>query len=344
MMEKESNVIVDILTLCLAIDKHAVIIYGNFSKSCSNKELAAFWKQKSREEATHVGLWKKLLALAEDGAIPNIFDEPLRVKEELESIVSKIDRLSRSVTDCRDTAKSFLLALRMEFYALHPAFAMLFRFISDTRQEKLPETHYDDHLNDFFEIMKRQDTLTPELEFISETISHLWRENTRLAADNNTDGLTKVFNRKGFFNTITPLSYLAQRNRLPAAVVMIDIDDFKKINDTHGHQAGDRTLARVAELIRANTRKSDILGRYGGEEFCIFALSSEKAALEKFAEKIRREIEEGTRTSIPVTVSIGAASGVLEREAEKGVESLIKRADECLYRAKDAGKNVVVLG
>jgi diguanylate cyclase (GGDEF)-like protein len=342
-MEEESNIIVDILTLCLSIDKQAVTIYGNFSKSCGNEELAAFWKQKAREEARHVDIWKRLLALAEAGAIPNIFDEPLRVKGELESIISKVDELSRSITGCRDIPKSFLLALRMEFYALHPAFAMLFRFISDTQQEKLPEAHYDDHLNDFFEIMKRHDALTPELEFISETISHLWRDNARLAVESNTDGLTKIFNRKGFFNTIKPLSYLAQRNRLPAAVVMIDIDDFKRVNDTHGHQAGDRTLARVAELIRANIRQSDILGRYGGEEFCIFVLSSEKKSLKEFAEKIRREIENRTRTTIPVTVSIGVASGLIAGEPEKGIEALIKRADECLYRAKDAGKNVVVL-
>jgi diguanylate cyclase (GGDEF)-like protein len=231
----------------------------------------------------------------------------------------------------------------MEFYALHPAFAMLFRFISDTQQEKLPEAHYDEHLNDFFEILKRHNALTPELEFISETISHLWRDNARLAVESNTDGLTKVFNRKGFFNTIKPLSFFAQRNSLPAAVVMIDIDDFKKVNDAHGHQAGDRTLVRVADIIRANIRKSDIAGRYGGEEFCIFVLSAEKTDLEKFAEKIRKEIEDGTKTSLPVTVSIGVASGLIERDPEKGVEALIKHADDCLYKAKKAGKNMVVL-
>ena len=341
--EQRSNVIVDILKLCVSIDKKAVMIYEHFSKTCNNEELREFWKQKSKEERRHVGLWKKLLSLAEDGAIPNIFDEPLRIEEELRSIISKIDVLFQSIENCGDITKSFLLALRMEFYALHPAFAMLYRFINDAKQEKLFEEHYDEHLKDFFEIIKRHNALTPELEFLSETISHLWRDNERLAIEINTDGLTKIFNRKGFFDTIKPLVYVAQRNHLFVAIMMIDIDDFKKLNDTYGHQAGDQALARVANLIKVNIRQSDILGRYGGEEFCIFIPYTEKPSLMKVAEKIRREIEDGTRTGIPVTVSIGVASGYIETDAEKEIDELIKHADESLYQAKSSGKNVVVI-
>ena len=341
--EKKSNVIVAILELCVSIDKKAVAIYESFSKTCDDEELRDFWKQKSKEEKRHVGLWKKLLALAERGAIPNIFDEPLRIEEELRSIISKIDVLFQSIENCRDITKSFLLALRMEFYALHPAFAMLYRFVNDTNQEQLFEEHYDEHLRDFFDVIKRHNALTPELEFLSETISHLWRDNERLAIEINTDGLTKIFNRKGFFDTIKPLSYIAQRNRLFVAIMMIDIDDFKKLNDTYGHQEGDRALARVAHLIKANIRQSDILGRYGGEEFCLFIPYSRKESVMKVADKIRKEIEDGTKTGIPVTVSIGVACGYIERDAERETEELIKRADESLYLAKSSGKNVVVL-
>jgi len=342
--EKKSNVIVDILELCVSIDRKAITVYENFAKTCNHEELREFWKQKSKEEKRHVGLWKQLLALAESGAIPNIFDEPLRIAEELRSIISKIDTLFQSVENCRDVTKSFLLALRLEFYALHPAFAMLFRFVNDTNQEKLFEEHYDQHLRDFFEVIKRHDALTPELEFLAETISHLWRDNERLATEINTDGLTKIFNRKGFFDTIRPLSYVAQRNHLFVAVMMIDIDDFKKLNDIHGHQAGDRALAQVANLIRANIRQSDILGRYGGEEFCLFIpYNTEKGSLLKVAEKIRKEIEDGTKTLVPVTVSIGVASGFMEKDVEKELDELIRQADESLYEAKSSGKNVVVL-
>lgn len=341
--EKKSDVIADILELCVSIDKKAVNIYENFSKTCNHEELRHFWKQKSKEQKRHVDLWKKLLALAESGAIPNIFEEPLRIEEELKSIISKIDTLFQSVEHCHDITKLFLLALRLEFYALHPAFAMLYRFVNDTKQEKLFEEHHDEHLKDFFEIIKRHNALTPELEFLSETISQLWQDNERLAIEINTDGLTKLFNRKGFFDTIKPLSYIAQRNHLSVAIMMIDIDNFKALNDTRGHQAGDRALAHVANLIKANIRKSDILGRYGGEEFCLFFTYTEKASLMKIAEKIRKAIEDGTRIVIPVTVSIGVASGFIEKDAEKEIDELIKRADESLYQAKSSGKNAVVL-
>lgn len=341
--EKKSNIIVDVLDLCVSIDKKAVNIYENFSKTCNHEELRNFWKQKSKEEKRHVGVWKKLLTLAESGAIPNIFDEPLKIEEELKSIISKIDTLFQSVENCHDIAKSFLLALRLEFYALHPAFAMLYRFVNDTKQEELFEEHYNEHLRDFFEIIKRHNALTPELEFLSETISQLWRDNERLAIEINTDGLTKIFNRKGFFDRIKPLSYVAQRNHLSVGIMMIDIDNFKKLNDFYGHQAGDRTLVQVANLIKANIRKSDILGRYGGEEFCLFIPYTEKASLMKVAEKIRKKIEDVTKTVIPVTVSIGVASGFIEKDAENEIDELIKHADESLYQAKNSGKNVVVL-
>jgi diguanylate cyclase (GGDEF)-like protein len=340
--QRKSDTIIDILKLCLSIDKKAASIYQSFWRTCEDEELKDFWKQKSKEETRHVGLWRKLIKLAKNGAVPNIFEEPLRIVEELKSIVSKIDKLFQSV-DCHDINKSFLLALRMEFYALHPAFAMLFRFINDMQLEKLPEEHYDEHLRDFFEIIKRHHALTPELEFISETIWHLWRDNERLALESHIDGLTKIFNRKGFYYAIKPLSYVAQRNHLAVAIVMIDIDNFKQLNDTYGHQAGDKALAQVANLIKANIRKSDILCRYGGEEFCIFIVYSEKASLMKVAEKIRKEIEDGTKTFIPVTVSIGIASDFIETEVEREIDQLIKHSDECLYQAKSLGKNMVTL-
>jgi len=333
----------DILNLCVSIDRKAATVYKNFSKTCGDQELRAFWKQKAEEEVGHLCLWKKLRELAKSGALPDVFQEPQRITGELKAILSKIDILFRSSEGRFDVTKSFLTALRLEFYALHPAFAILFRLVRDMQLGEFSEGHYEDHLRDFFEIIRRRDVLTPELEFISETIWHLWRENERLALETNTDGLTKILNRKGFFNAIKPLAYTAQRNRLAAAVAMIDIDDFKKLNDTFGHQAGDEALALVASLIKANIRKSDILGRYGGEEFCIFVLYRDKRTLRKFAEKIRREVEDGTRTFIPLTVSIGIASGRIRQDVEREIDRLLSSADQCLYLAKDAGKNAVVL-
>lgn len=341
-MGRDSGIVTDILKLCVSIDERAVQIYRTFMKACDDEELKAFWSDKAREETKHVNLWRKLIELDERGAVPNIFDEPSRIEEELKSIISSIDKLFQSM-DCHDLNKSFLLALRMEFYALHPAFATLFRLVNDLQLEKLPEEHYGEHLKDFFDIIKSHDALSPELEFISETILHLWRDNERLAIESNTDGLTKILNRKGFFYAIRPLSYLAQRNHLHVAVAMADIDDFKKVNDEHGHQTGDGVLVQVARLIRTNIRKSDIVGRYGGEEFCIFILYSEKGSLMKMAEKIRKAVEEGTRSETPITISIGIGTGFIEKDADVEIDQLIRQADKCLYEAKSSGKNRVVL-
>lgn len=342
MPERDSNILVDILKLCLQIDEKAVDIYRHFWKTCKDESLRNFWEKKTAEEARHVVLWDKLGALAVKGDLPNIFDEPSKVKDELGAIVSNIGKLFKAV-DCQDLTKSFLLALRMEFYTLHPAFSMLFRLVNDMQIEKLPEEHYEEHLGDFFEVIKHHKALSPELEFISETIRHLWQSNERLAIETNTDGLTKIFNRRGFFYMIKPVAHIAQRNHLGVAMIMIDIDDFKKVNDENGHRAGDRALIQVAQLIKTNTRRSDIVGRYGGEEFCIFMLSDGNEPTMKVADKIRKAVEVETKSSIPLTISAGVAIGFIEGEVEREVEKLIRRADENLYLAKRSGKNLVIV-
>lgn len=122
---------------------------------------------------------------------------------------------------------------------------------------------------------------------------------------------------------------------------MIDIDHFKLVNDKHGHATGDKVLAEVGHRLRDLVRTSDIVGRYGGEEFCIIAPETNLAQSELLAERIRRAIESSPCGGLAVTVSLGIAA----RDPQtSGVEALIARADSGLYCAKRAGRNRVVIG
>jgi diguanylate cyclase (GGDEF)-like protein len=123
---------------------------------------------------------------------------------------------------------------------------------------------------------------------------------------------------------------------------MIDIDHFKRINDTHGHQTGDEVLMSVAQLISGSVRKSDLVGRYGGEEFLVFLPQVDGRGLRRIAEKVRSAVERGTREWLPATVSVGAASTDFAEGVEPGLASLIRLADRHLYRAKSDGRNRVV--
>ena len=124
---------------------------------------------------------------------------------------------------------------------------------------------------------------------------------------------------------------------------MLDIDNFKQVNDTRGHPSGDEILKIIARSMRNSVRASDIVGRYGGEEFIILFSSIDKRSAFQLAEKIRKNVEYDTRSIVPVTVSIGIATGELENQIEESMISLIKSADDALYEAKNLGKNRVVI-
>ncbi len=165
-------------------------------------------------------------------------------------------------------------------------------------------------------------------------------ENARLA---NTDSLTGLFNRRYFWN-VGEIEFAAAREKGGRlAVMMLDIDDFKAVNDTFGHSAGDMVIRHLASLIRDNVRGRDLSGRYGGEEFIVILPDTDATGAFHVAEKIRKAAETARPQfersgAISFTVSIGVAA---IEEAMGDFEDLTKKADEMLYRAKHSGKNRV---
>jgi diguanylate cyclase (GGDEF)-like protein len=157
------------------------------------------------------------------------------------------------------------------------------------------------------------------------------------------DRLTGLYNRSYFLDQVGALTDKYAETGLGMAVLMIDVDHFKRINDTHGHVAGDDVLREVAGVIRESTRAEDLVARYGGEEFvAALPISDPNLAIQR-AERIRRnlagrEIWTGTQT-IRVTASIGLAFSPSDRSHCHRI--LIVRADEALYRAKAEGRNRV---
>ncbi|SDU19695.1 PleD family two-component system response regulator [Stappia sp. ES.058] len=179
------------------------------------------------------------------------------------------------------------------------------------------------------------------------------RANDRLASDveqtiamATTDPLTGLRNRHYLKSHLARLVRQAGETELPLSVLMIDIDRFKSINDTHGHDAGDAVLKEVAGRLRANVRGLDMACRLGGEEFVILMPETTLSAAEKVAERLRDVVAgapfalpEGEGWDLPVTVSVGVAT---HAKAGDSGEKLIKRADRALYRAKEEGRNRVV--
>jgi len=162
-----------------------------------------------------------------------------------------------------------------------------------------------------------------------------------------TDDLTGLPNRRQFFDTARAIVALARRNDLPIACLMIDIDFFKKVNDTYGHQAGDIVLKKIAEVMLMNKREGELLARFGGEEFVMCLFKADEAAAFRAAERFRKRIEEMKIllddpmevSIISVTVSTGCSA--LAGGSLTDIDTLIAMADEALYRAKNNGRNRV---
>lgn len=158
------------------------------------------------------------------------------------------------------------------------------------------------------------------------------------------DGLTQAFNKRYLLETLERELNRSLRYGRLLSLVMFDIDRFKRINDTHGHLAGDHVLRELAALIAQNIRREDIFARYGGEEFALVLPEIDAEGAEQVCEKLRSIVEEqqiifdGKR--IPVTVSLGIRS-VAADERELNVTELIAAADAMLYRAKQLGRNRV---
>ena len=231
--------------------------------------------------------------------------------------------------------------MRVEFYLLHPAFAQLFHFINALPGEDSPEDAYENHISAIIDTLNRFGISTPELDLLGETIQRIWDRNRKLATQGSLDPLTGILNRLGFIKALSMLSHLAFRNGFNVAVVMIDIDHFKRVNDSFGHIAGDRVLKTVSGLIQQNVRSSDIAARYGGEEFIVFLSSVDPNSLKSITEKLRVTVEKNTKDDIPVTVSIGAAQGEIHKDPEKEIDEMTAEADRCLYLAKESGRNKV---
>lgn len=189
------------------------------------------------------------------------------------------------------------------------------------------------------EIAKANEILQRKLEKAERQIQAQAEEIREHESEARTDSLTKIANRRAFDDEMVRRNSEWIRKDTPFSMMILDVDHFKKFNDTHGHQAGDEVLREVAKSLQDSTRDMDIPCRYGGEEFAIILPATKARDVIGLAERVRESIAnlkipfEGK--TLRVTASLGLAQiGVQEQPA-----ALLKRADEALYMSKDAGRN-----
>ena len=174
--------------------------------------------------------------------------------------------------------------------------------------------------------------------FILYTMKHY---NKRLEHMAMHDALTELPNRRSFNKAFNNIVELHDRQNNNISLLFFDIDDFKNVNDTFGHNAGDKVLKRVAQIINLHVRKTDLFARWGGEEFIISLINLSLCDAKHIAEKLRNSIEDDSILQEIVGYQITASFGLTNIRENDDVESIIKRVDKCMYQAKKDGKNQI---
>lgn len=159
----------------------------------------------------------------------------------------------------------------------------------------------------------------------------------------NYDNLTKIANRHNFNYEFEKYFSLSKRNKESLSLLFIDIDNFKNINDTLGHDIGDRVLIKISKLLKQYTRKEDLLARWGGEEFVILLINSDLNTSTNKAEELRYLIENNTELQDLLSYKITASFGLTKAKDNDSIEDIIIRADKAMYESKHSGKNRVTV-
>ena len=175
--------------------------------------------------------------------------------------------------------------------------------------------------------------------FMSRLIKKLEEARQTIEKIAITDQLTEVFNRRHIMSRFEEEFEKFKRLKKKVSCIMADIDNFKAVNDSYGHLAGDQVLKAVSHRIRNTVRAYDILGRYGGEEFLIIMPDTSVEDARELAERIRTRVKEETVNNATITLSLGV---VCVEESDRSVDDIIRRADQNLYKAKKDGKDRVV--
>lgn len=214
--------------------------------------------------------------------------------------------------------------------------------------------------NKIFSSMKQEVTILPynieeklvciyiyDVTPMSEINYRLQLANEELIDMSHRDPLTHIYNRRYFTEESAKILAFSKRNDIPLTIIILDIDKFKNINDTYGHFVGDEVIIKVANLLNNHVRKSDIVARFGGEEFVMLLQNCDLANGKQVAEKTRLDIEQATislqnKKVIDFTISLGVAE-YDQHQDTNNLELTVARADQALYQSKKNGRNQTTL-
>jgi len=329
-----------ILELCARMDEFAQATYEKMAATCANPELSEVFRRMAVEENSHIEWWRELLSAWDQGLVPDVVNDTEGLERHMRQLHDEMLSTAPSdFTEVDDDAK-LDIAARLEFFLLDPIFGELLD-LTEPGGARVHREAYARHLERIVSAIEMHYSRAELARFLARVLRRAWRDNLALAAFASRDPLTGLYNRRGLMVHLDQWHSWAARYGRPLGVLLIDVDDFKKVNDMHGHSVGDLALRAVGTALEAGLRGSDLVARYGGDEFAIIAPETGAEELDMLAKRLvdgvrETPLEDWDGSKIPLSISVGAAV-LLSADGAK-IDGLLAAADASLYEAKQAGK------
>jgi len=274
------------------------------------------------------GLYKEIY---NDHENENETDPSLKyISKELKNIANNLEETLSNIIDKIDSYDSSLVKYgkRIEKTSKNIKIDKVFSYINNIIQE-------------LQSIKKQNEVLKTQMQKYRQEIERLQNELSTAKTEAEMDFLTQLPNRRRFVRALKDSLRNHKEKNYPFSLIVLDIDDFKKINDTYGHSGGDTVLKEIAYILKNYLRANTVIGRLGGEEFAILIPGINGKKAKHIAERIRKVLENRSISYKNKTIKVTASFGVTESVKKDTPESIIDRADKALYKAKNSGKNTV---
>lgn len=336
----------EILELCVRMNDHARKVYVGMSEVCKELALSETFAALARDEVEQAGWWTGLLEAWQQGLLPDLVNDTGALSERLRALEADLARIDiPGATGDGATCDTLLaLAARLEFHMMDTVFDELIDLTEPAGAERRHDA-YMRHLQRLIDAISAYYEPDSLAGLLASTLSRTWKDNVRLAVFATHDALTGLYNRRALQAHLPQWTAWSARYGHPLAVLLLDVDYLKSMNDRFGHDMGDAALKAVAEALGSSTRASDLVVRYGGDEFAIVAPETGPDEYRELAGRILdavRAVEMHTSDgrTVHVALSIGGAvaddpPGVPPRP----VTALLAAADQSLYAGKTGGRD-----
>ncbi len=332
-----------ILELCVAMDTFSHQTYDAMAAACKDPDLSAIFSQMAAEEQMHVAWWQELVDAWEQGLVPDVVNDTEGLERHMSTLLHEMQ--ATAPADFQDIPSDVMLdtAARLEFFLLDPIFGELLDLTEPARAGKHRDA-YARHLERIVGAIETYYSRGDLASFLARVLRRAWRDNLALAAFATRDPLTGMFNRRGLMTHLEHWMSWAGRYDRPLGLILVDVDDLKAINDTHGHAVGDVALTVIAESLAAAVRGSDLVARYGGDEFAIVAPETDVEELRTLANRLTESVaaaklQDWDGDGINMRVSVGGAVMANPGAQDMTIDGLLATADRSLYAAKRDGKD-----